>query len=72
MYSITSIDNHVILWGSIKSLLIIVSASLARTVQRFAWRLIKQSSFCFFLKKLNEEWYTYYMETEKQMSLLLP
>lgn len=70
MYSITSIDNHVILWGSIKSLLIIVSASLARTVQRFAWRLIKQSSFC--LKKLNEEWYTYYMETEKQMSLLLP
>lgn len=70
MYSITSIDNHVILWGSIKSLLIIVSASLARTVQRFAWRLIKQSSF--FFKKLNEEWYTYYMETEKQMSLLLP
>lgn len=72
MYSITSIDNHVILWGSIKSLLIIVSASLARTVQRFAWRLIKQSSFFFFFKKLNEEWYTYYMETEKQMSLLLP
>lgn len=71
MYSITSIVNHVILWGSIKSLLIIVSASLARTVQRFAWRLIKQSSF-FFFKKLNEEWYTYYMETEKQMSLLLP
>lgn len=71
MYSITSIDNHVILWGSIKSLLIIVSASLARTVQRFAWRLIKQSSF-FFFKKLNEKWYTYYMETEKQMSLLLP
>lgn len=71
MYSITSIDNHVILWGSIKSLLIIISASLARTVQRFAWRLIKQSSF-FFFKKLNEKWYTYYMETEKQMSLLLP